>query len=55
MNSEEKRILDVLTNATKEANPKSLVHVQAGDIATICRLAAAAQSGATSTVKVDAK
>lgn len=55
MTNEEKKILDVLTNATKEANPKSLVHVQAGDIATICRLAAAAQSTTTTPVKVEGK
>ena len=54
MNSEEKKILDVLTNATKDAHPQSLVNVQAGDVATICRLAASAQS-TTVPAKVDGK
>lgn len=49
MTPEEKKILEVLTEATKDLKPKQLVHVQAGDVATICRLAAKATASTTST------
>lgn len=48
MNDEEKKILDVLTQATSDLKPKQLIHVQAGDVATICRLAAKATASTTS-------
>ena len=40
MTPEEKQTLEILTEATKDLKKKQLVHVQAGDVATICRLAA---------------
>ncbi|MEW4566123.1 hypothetical protein AB1K70_26635 [Bremerella sp. JC770] len=49
MNDEEKKILAVLTEATKDLKPKQLIHVQAGDVATICRLAAKANPTTSAT------
>jgi len=49
MNDNEKKILDTLTEATKDLKEKKLVTLQAGDVATICRLAAKANPTTSAT------
>lgn len=49
MTPEEKKTLEILTNATKDLPPEKLVTIKAGDVATICRLAAKAATSTTST------
>jgi len=47
VNAEEQKVLAVLTEATKDLKEKQLVTIQAGDVQTICRLAAKANTSTT--------
>lgn len=49
MNAEEKKTLEILTEATKDLPAEKLVTIKAGDVATICRLAAAANATTSTT------